>query len=41
MFALRGFQQGARQARRFIQKEPAQMQQKRGMAGGDDDGVHR
>mmetsp|Transcript_14529 Transcript_14529/g.31613 ORF Transcript_14529/g.31613 Transcript_14529/m.31613 type:complete len:86 (+) Transcript_14529:33-290(+) len=30
-----------RQARRTFMRDPAQMQQRRGMAGGEDDGVHR
>lgn len=39
-FALRGFR-AAKQTGRLLQRDPAQMQQKRLMSGGEDDGVHR
>lgn len=41
MFALRPLARQARQARRLVSEDAVQMQQRRGMAGGEDDGVHR
>ena len=39
-FALRAFGRQAKQTGRLM-RDPAQMQQKRLMSGGEDDGVHR
>mmetsp|Transcript_15872 Transcript_15872/g.39539 ORF Transcript_15872/g.39539 Transcript_15872/m.39539 type:complete len:86 (-) Transcript_15872:534-791(-) len=41
MFAMRPLARQGKQIRAMMRNEPAQMQQRRGMAGGEDDGVHR
>lgn len=42
MFAMRPLaRQGRQQLRSMMRNEPAQMQQRRAMSGGEDDGVRR